>query len=106
MRPVSDPILPQNPETAYEKLLNLRLKDIFRVWGTRLNAISDGQISAIDNAATAAPTTGTYAKGDFIRNSAPSELGSAASKYVIYGFLCVTGGTPGTWVQCRFLTGN
>jgi hypothetical protein len=106
MRPVNDPILPLNPDTPYAKSLNLRLKDVFRVVCTRLNALSDGQMSAIDNAAIAAPTTGTYAKGDFIRNSAPAELGTAASKYVIYGFLCVTGGSPGTWVQCRFLTGN
>lgn len=106
MRPVNDPVLPQSPDTAYAKSLNLRLKDIFRVLCTRINAISDGQLSAIDNAAAAAPTTGTFAKGDFIRNSAPAELGAGGSKYVIFGWVCTVGGTPGTFLQCRYLTGN
>lgn len=57
-------------------------------------------------AMTAAPTTGTWAKGDFVANSNPSELGSVGSKYFIDGWKCLAGGTPGTWVQARYLTGN
>jgi hypothetical protein len=72
----------------------------------QVNLLADGRLAAVTNAATAAPTTGTHARGDFLRNSAPAELGSASSKYVIFGWICVTGGTPGTWLQCRFLTGN
>lgn len=72
----------------------------------QVNAISEGRIAGFYNATTAAPTTGTYARGDFIPNSAPSELGTAGSKYVIEGWKCVAAGTPGTWVQKRFLTGN
>ena len=41
-------------------------------------------------ASTAAPTTGTYARGDVIYNSTPSAGG-------FVGFVCVTAGTPGTW---------
>lgn len=58
------------------------------------------------NALTAAPTTDTWALGDFVRNSAPSELGAPGAKYVIYGWINVVAGTPGTWVPARFLTGN
>ena len=72
----------------------------------QVNALSEGRIVARYNAATAAPTTGTYALGDEIKNSAPSELGTTPNKYVIDGWKCVVGGTPGTWVQMRFLTGN
>lgn len=72
----------------------------------QVNLLSEGRIAAAYNAATAAPTTGTYAQGDFVRNSAPTEAGSASSMYVIFGWLCVSGGTPGTWVECRWLTGN
>lgn len=72
----------------------------------QVNALSEGRSVAYYNAATAAPTTGTYKQGDEIRNSAPTELGSAGSKYVINGWKCVASGTPGTWVQMRFLTGN
>lgn len=72
----------------------------------QINGLSEGKLVAAYNAQTAAPTTGTYAVGDFVRNSAPSELGSPGSAYVIFGWICVTAGTPGTFVQMRFLTGN
>ena len=41
--------------------------------------------------ATAAPTTGTWKLGDIVYNSAPS-AGS------VFGWVCITAGTPGTWV--------
>lgn len=77
-----------------------------RTHALQINAISEGRLAGSYNAQTAAPTTGTYAQGDFIRNSAPAELGAAASKYVIFGWVCTVAGTPGTFLQCRFLTGN
>jgi hypothetical protein len=77
-----------------------------REHATQVNNLSEGKLSAVYNAYTAAPTTGTWNQGDFIRNSAPSELGSGGSKYVIFGWICTVSGTPGTWLQCRFLTGN
>jgi hypothetical protein len=55
---------------------------------------------------TAAPTTGTWSQGDYVKNIAPIEGGTAGSKYVIRGWICVSSGTPGTWVQDRALTGN
>ena len=106
MRPVQEVALPLNPDTQYAKDLNFKLKDIFRTLVQRVNAVSDGRINAIDNAAAAVPTSGMYAQGDFVRNQAPTELGAAASKYVIVGWLCVVAGTPGTFVQQRSLTGN
>lgn len=80
--------------------------EIMRLLQNQINALSEGVLVAHYSATTAAPTTGTYAQGDFIRNSAPTESGTAGSKYVIHGWQCVASGTPGTWVQCRFLTGN
>ena len=72
----------------------------------QVNNLAEGRISAVTNATTAAPTTGPNQQGDFVRNSAPAELGSASSKYVIFGWVCVVSGTPGTWVEFRGLTGN
>lgn len=72
----------------------------------QLNALSEGRMAAYYQALAAAPTGGTYAIGDFVMNSSPSELGTAGSKYIIHGWRCTVSGTPGTWVQCRFLTGN
>lgn len=77
-----------------------------REHATQVNLLAEGRLSAIHNASTAPPTSGRYQAGDFVRNGAPVELGTTGSRYVIEGWLCVASGTPGTWVQKRFLTGN
>ena len=85
--------------------LTRRLTDIIRDICSQVNGLTDGRISA-HTTATAAPTTGTYAQGDKLWNSSPSELGTAGSKYVVIGWVCTASGTPGTWLQMRTLTGN
>lgn len=77
-----------------------------REHATQVNQMTEGRQAAFYQARTAAPTTDTWAQGDFVLNSAPTELGAASSKYIIHGWRCTVSGTPGTWVQCRFLTGN
>lgn len=77
-----------------------------REHATQVNLLAEGRLVAAHNARTAAPSSGAYQAGDYTRNSAPAELGSTGAKYVIEGWLCVASGTPGTWVQKRFLTGN
>lgn len=75
----------------------------------QINEIAAGQASAINNKASAPPTAGTtaeYAIGDFIKNAVPAELGSSGAKYVVTGWICVSAGAPGTWKECRCLTGN
>ena len=100
MKLQSDPIIPTDPQG-----LSFALKTMMRRISASVNGLIEGRLAAVDSFA-AAPTTGLWQRGDFVRNSAPIELGAAASKYVIYGFLCIASGTPGTWVPCRFLTGN
>lgn len=75
---------------------------------TQLNQLSEGQINAATNAAPAPPTGSVvnYNQGDFIRNSAPTVLGTAGSQYVVMGWVCVASGAPGTWVASRTLTGT
>lgn len=87
--------------TAEPNLLDLLKRIAYQV-----NLLSEGSISARYNAAIAPPTTGRWAQGDRLTNSAPAELGTAGSKYVITDWLCVASGTPGTWIQLRSLTGN
>ena len=82
------------------------LYDTLQAIVRKVNGLSDGRLFAVDAVATAAPTAGTWALGDFVRNSAPTEAGSASSKYVVFGWICTAGGTPGTWLQVRTLTGN
>jgi len=67
--------------------------------------IGKGRIAQASSSA-GPPATGAWARGDYVRNGVVSEVGSAGSKYVIKGWICVAGGTPGTWVQDRAITGN
>jgi hypothetical protein len=69
------------------------------------NQVAEGRLTAF-NTYTTAPTAGSWAIGDEVRNSAPAELGTAGNKYVIRGWICTVSGTPGTWVEQRTLTGN
>ena len=69
----------------------------------QVNGLSEGRLANSYNAQTAAPTTGDYAVGDIVRNSAPTETGSPA--YIVYGWMC-TDDNPLTFRQLRFLTGN
>ena len=78
----------------------------YRQIAAQVNALSEGSIAGSYAAMTSAPTTGTWAQGDEVRNSTPTELGSVSSKYTIRGWVCVAGGTPGTWLQQRNPTGN
>lgn len=102
----TDPRLPNARSQNFRIELLYQVDRLFRSITQQLNLLTEGRVSAVYNAYTAAPTTGKHNKGDFVRNSEPSELGSASSKYVIIGWVCVTAGEPGTWVQCRCLTGN
>lgn len=94
---------PLNPDI---KNLTTRLVDHFRDVTLKVNGLASGSVQAIDNAMTAAPSAGTWTAGDFVHNSSKSELGAPGSKYVIQGWDCTVGGTPGTWLQRRTLTGN
>lgn len=80
--------------------------EILRDIEIKVNGLAEGRITATHNAQTAAPTTGAHAAGDFVRNSAPAVAGAPGSQYVIFGWLCTVSGEPGTWVQCRTLTGT
>jgi hypothetical protein len=55
---------------------------------------------------SAMPTAGTHVQGGLVWNTNPTEQGNTGSKYVIAGWICTAGGTPGTWLQRRELTGD
>jgi hypothetical protein len=83
-----------------------QIAPMFRDIQEQVNALSEGYILAHHTAKTSAPTVGNWKQGDYIKNTAVSELGVALSKYVVLGWVCTASGTPGTWLQCRALTGN
>ena len=82
------------------------LVELLRQIAKKVNSLASGSASAFENTGTAAPTTGTWAQGDFVKNSAPAEAGSAGSKYITQGWTCTVSGAPGTWLPVRTLTGN
>jgi hypothetical protein len=108
MRIETDPRLPSPGSVDYDRNLRNRFYDLFRSIARQLNGVTEGQIAVVTNAATAAPsgTAQTYQQGDTVRNSAPTELGTAGNKYIITHWTCVAAGAPGTWLPCRSLTGN
>lgn len=80
--------------------------DILRQVERQVNSLSEGALAGHYSAYTSQPTTGTHATGDFIRNSAPTVLGTAPDQYIVYGWICTLDGTPGTWQTCRFLVSH
>lgn len=84
----------------------LRLTNIIRDLTNQLNNLTEGRVSAVQNAQASVPVAGANYQGDFVLNSTPAELGSVGSRYIVHGWRCVTSGTPGTWLQVRTLTGN
>lgn len=88
---------------AYDKG---RMVEILREIEILVNGLAEEKISSKYKATTAAPTAGSWAEGDFVRHSSPAEAGGAGNKYVIAGWICTVSGTPGTWLECRVLTGN
>lgn len=94
------------PSSDDIRALKTRITELHREVATQVNQASEGAIQASHNALIAAPVLGDGRLGDFVRNSAPSELGAGGSKYVVLGWVCVASGSPGTWKDCRVLTGG
>lgn len=102
MRISQDPRLPVPSDPSFR----VQLIQILREFAKQLNPLTEGRITAVTNATTAAPTAGAYQQGDKVWNSAPVEAGAGGSKYVTIGFICTAAGSPGTWLPMRVLTGN
>ena len=63
---------------------------ILRELETQLNLLAEGRNAAYHGARTAAPTTGDWAQGDWVKHSTPTSGGN-------FGWVCTASGTPGTW---------
>ena len=67
----------------------------------QVNGVSEGRIAPWHTAHTAHPVAGKYDQGDFVRNSAPAVAGVVPCDYIVMGWVCVEGGTPGEWEEVR-----
>ena len=87
-----------------------KLTDLFRDHARQVNDLTEGRVAAVTNASSAVPSTGTWNQGDFVRKINTVEAGTAASKYVITGWIRITSGSNNVlntdWVEARVLTGN
>lgn len=95
------PNLPPATDPNFRFQLSKLLSDVNR----QVTDLSGGRVTAVV-ALDAAPVSGLWGIGDEVRNSNPQELGTAGSKYILRGWLCVIAGEPGTWKEQRFLTGG
>ncbi len=100
--------IPQMKWDEWVRSLQITLPGYLQRVVRQLNLISDGKFDAVNLTSTTAPTTGTASHGDVIRNSNPTEITTdgAGKYYVLYGWICVAGGTPGTWKEMRVATGG
>lgn len=81
-------------------------QDIVRLLEQQANKLAEGSIAARHAAMTAAPTLGTWVKGDTVDNSAPGLVTVSGGNYVLMGWICTTSGLPGTWKERRVSTGT
>ena len=106
---VGPPIFPQFSDDAVRVLARTLTEYLERV-SRKLDGMSYGRVAEHDTATPAPPVAGTWARGDFVRNSAPSQLGSAGSRYVVIGWTRTTNGSTNVlntdWFEARVLTGN
>jgi nitrous oxidase accessory protein NosD len=77
--------------TAAAAIREFRNNDVSGTLGRILNAPTEG-LGAIarQSFGTAAPVSGTHARGDIVWNTAPAASGTV-------GWICTTAGSPGTW---------
>jgi hypothetical protein len=102
-----DPRLPEG-RNDWERRLVRNLTEYLRTNSQQVNDIAIGRLEANFNADSAAPTSGLFAVGDFVKKKPIVEEGSAGSKYIVYGWLCTQEGsaTASSFTTVRFLTGN
>ena len=100
MGAVTDPRLPTNPATPFERELLRALQIILREHAQAINQIASGKLAAWSAASDTAPTA-AGSIGDTVRNSNPTVLGLPGSQYVIDGWRY---GDDETWHEISHLT--
>lgn len=106
---IGPPRLPDFSDASIRRLV-IAIDDYLTRLARKLDELSYGRIVENDSASPSPPVAGTWARGDFVRNSQPSQLGTAGSRYVVLGWSRLTNGSANTlgtdWFEARALTGN
>lgn len=96
---------------AYLEQLHRATTSQLRDFALQINRLSEGKADALYNQVSATPTTGIYARGDFLPRINPlleTATVSAAALHVVLGYLCVSEGSASaaSFVAVRALTGE
>lgn len=82
---------------------------IFTALDKKVNGLAEGLINESHNATTSMPSgyaIGTYAVGDFVKNSNPSKTSATAflsgTTYVVPGWMCVNASTSVGFIEIRW----
>ena len=73
-----------------------KIQSLFAAIENQVNNLAEGRIAGRHFTATSVPTTGSFALGDVVWNSAPSNGG-------ILGWVCTAAGSPGTLKAFGFI---
>jgi len=103
--------LEQNPNIPGDADgMRRRVSDLLKRTNEKVNALVEGRASALYAAQSSVPTTGTWAVGDYVHNSAPVQAGATPNKYIIHGWKRLTSGSGNVlntdWFEDRRFTGN
>jgi len=106
-----DPRLPApdpGPSRPFDMALRRALTEALREIAEQVNRLSEGQQAASYNEHSAVPTAGVFAIGDFVAEESAAERGTASSKYVRTGWICVSEGSASaaSFVEARIRTDN
>ena len=89
-----------------EEYVPARMRDLFSRVENAVNLLAEGRLQGRHFTAATIPTTGSFAQGDIVWKSNPTEAGPVNNKYVVIGWVCTVAGSPGTLLEMRTLTGN
>ncbi len=92
MAKLPDNISLPKPRNDWERLLVKTLSDYLNTNSQLVNGISSGRMAANINAASAAPTSGLYAKGDVVPKLTPTNV-VGGSAFLQIGWICVSEGS-------------
>ena len=108
LQPIPHVPKPPRDSDPYLHALHYSMSQHLRDIAEQMNKLSEGRQDAHYNEHTAAPTTGVYALGDFVRHGSAHETGSVGDKHTFAGFQCVSEGSASaaSFVEVHWSTGN
>jgi hypothetical protein len=99
--------LPRGRNEWEERLIRV-LNDYTTQVSRTVNDLSTNRRAVLFNETSVAPTSGLFAKGDFVPKKDPEESGTVGDKYIMYGWLCIQEGSASasSFKAVSYMTNN